>query len=92
MNLRQHETRDDMKVWLSESEVDDLLDHAENQQQRIAFELEASRDLQGSNPLCHVILTRRRATRRSLVRVSSGEVGQCGFEPQTSTLSEWRST
>ncbi|QLC33636.1 site-specific integrase [Halarchaeum sp. CBA1220] len=41
MNLREHDTRDDMKVWLSTREVDDLLDAADNQQQRIALELGA---------------------------------------------------
>ncbi|RQG89333.1 tyrosine-type recombinase/integrase [Natrarchaeobius chitinivorans] len=39
MNLQQHENRDDMKVWLSQSEVEQLLEAAENAQQRIAFAL-----------------------------------------------------
>jgi len=41
MNLQQHDTRDDMKVWLSDDEVDDLLDAASSQQQRIALALGA---------------------------------------------------
>ncbi|MGB9987328.1 tyrosine-type recombinase/integrase [Salarchaeum japonicum] len=41
MNLQAHDSRDDMKVWLSEDEVDDLLDAADTQQQRIALALGA---------------------------------------------------
>ncbi|WP_238479655.1 tyrosine-type recombinase/integrase [Natranaeroarchaeum sulfidigenes] len=41
MNLRQHEKRDDMKVWLSQSEVEQLIDHANGTQQRIALALGA---------------------------------------------------
>lgn len=40
MNLRQHEHRDDMKVWLSENEIQQLLATVENQpNKRIAFML-----------------------------------------------------
>ncbi|SFT09563.1 tyrosine-type recombinase/integrase [Halostagnicola kamekurae] len=41
MNLQQHENRDDMKVWLSQNEVEQLLDAADGTQQRIAFALGA---------------------------------------------------
>jgi integrase len=41
MNLREHDKRDDMKVWLSQSEVDDLLDAATDTEQRLAFALGA---------------------------------------------------
>ncbi len=41
MNLQQHENRDDMKVWLSQNEVEQLLEAAEGTQQRIAFALGA---------------------------------------------------
>jgi len=41
MNLQQHENRDDMKVWLSQNEVEQLLEAADNTQQRIAFALGA---------------------------------------------------
>ncbi|ARS89909.1 tyrosine-type recombinase/integrase [Natrarchaeobaculum aegyptiacum] len=41
MNLQQHENRDDMKVWLSQSEVEQLLETADGTQQRIAFALGA---------------------------------------------------
>ncbi|QFU83374.1 tyrosine-type recombinase/integrase [Natronorubrum aibiense] len=41
MNLQQHENRDDMKVWLSQDEVEQLLEVADGTQQRIAFALGA---------------------------------------------------
>jgi len=41
MNLKAHAQRDDMKVWLSQAEVQHLLDAAEDTQQRIAFSLGA---------------------------------------------------
>jgi len=41
MNLREHEQRDDMKVWLSQDEVSALLDAADGTQQRIALALGA---------------------------------------------------
>ncbi|MBZ6496002.1 tyrosine-type recombinase/integrase [Natrinema longum] len=41
MNLKQHENRDDMKVWLSQNEVEQLLEAADGTQQRIAFALGA---------------------------------------------------
>jgi integrase len=41
MNLREHEQRDDMKVWLSQDEVTALLDAADGTQQRIALALGA---------------------------------------------------
>lgn len=41
MNLEQHDTRDDMKVWLSIGEVEELLDAADSQQKRIALSLGA---------------------------------------------------
>jgi len=41
MNLREHEDRDDMKVWLSTGEVEDLIATADNSSQRIAFQLGA---------------------------------------------------
>ncbi|PCR89458.1 tyrosine-type recombinase/integrase [Natrinema ejinorense] len=41
MNLQQHEKRDDMKVWLSQPEVDQFLEAAADTQQRIAFALGA---------------------------------------------------
>ncbi|ARS91410.1 tyrosine-type recombinase/integrase [Natrarchaeobaculum aegyptiacum] len=41
MNLQQHANRDDMKVWLSQAEVTQLLETAENTQQRLAFSLGA---------------------------------------------------
>ncbi len=41
MNLQQHEKRDDMKVWLSQNEVEQLVEAAGRTQQRIAFELGA---------------------------------------------------
>lgn len=39
MNLKQHQKRDDLKVWLSENEVDQLLEIAKDTEQRIAFAL-----------------------------------------------------
>lgn len=41
MNLREHEQRDAMKVWLSSGEVDQLLVVAKDTEQRIAFGLGA---------------------------------------------------
>ena len=41
MNLQQHENRDDMKVWLSQTEVDQLLEAAPDTQRRLAFALGA---------------------------------------------------
>ncbi|WP_222913520.1 site-specific integrase [Natrinema sp. SYSU A 869] len=41
MNLQQHKQRDDMKVWLSQTEVDQFLEAADDTQQRIAFALGA---------------------------------------------------
>ncbi|AXR77700.1 site-specific integrase [Natrarchaeobaculum sulfurireducens] len=41
MNLQQHANRDDMKVWLSQSEVAQLLEVAQDTQQRLAFSLGA---------------------------------------------------
>lgn len=41
MNLKQHEKRDDMKVWLSQDEVTELLEAADGTQQRLAFSLGA---------------------------------------------------
>jgi integrase len=39
MNLREHDERSDMKVWLSENETERFLAAAENTEQRIAFGL-----------------------------------------------------
>ncbi len=39
MNLREHDERSDMKVWLSENEAERFLAAAENTEQRIAFGL-----------------------------------------------------
>jgi len=39
MNLKQHKSRDDMKVWLSESEVEQLLEATADTKQRIALAL-----------------------------------------------------
>jgi len=41
MNLKPHDNREDMKVWLSENEVDLLLEKAADTEQRIAFALGA---------------------------------------------------
>lgn len=41
MNLQQHENRDDMKVWLSQNEVEQLLETADDTQKWIAFALGA---------------------------------------------------
>ena len=41
MNLKAHSNRDDMKVWLSQTEVNQLIDQADGTQQRIAFSLGA---------------------------------------------------
>lgn len=41
MNLREHEQRDDMKVWLSQDEVSALLDAADGTQEHIALALGA---------------------------------------------------
>jgi len=41
MNLREHESRDDMKVWLSQSEVESLLDATDDTTERIALALGA---------------------------------------------------
>lgn len=41
MNLKQHEQTDEMKVWLSEDEVDQLLDAAKDVERTIAFALGA---------------------------------------------------
>ncbi|AGN02822.1 integrase family protein [Salinarchaeum sp. Harcht-Bsk1] len=39
MNLREHDNRDDMKVWLSQADVAELLDRADGTHQRLAFAL-----------------------------------------------------
>lgn len=39
MNLKQHESRDDMNVWLSQNKAEQLLEGADGAQQRIAFAL-----------------------------------------------------
>jgi len=41
MNLREHDNRDDMKVWLSQADVVQFLDRADGTQQRLAFALGA---------------------------------------------------
>ena len=41
MNLKAHSNRDDMKVWLSQTEVNQLIEQADGTQQRIAFSLGA---------------------------------------------------
>jgi len=41
MNLREHDQRDDMKVWLSQDEVTALLDAADGTEERIALALGA---------------------------------------------------
>ncbi len=41
MNLREHDERSDMKVWLSENEVDQLIGAADSTEQEIAFSLGA---------------------------------------------------
>jgi integrase len=41
MNLREHDQRDDMKVWLSQDEVTALLDAADGTQEHIALALGA---------------------------------------------------
>ncbi|MFP9059627.1 tyrosine-type recombinase/integrase [Natrialbaceae archaeon A-chndr2] len=41
MNLKQHRNRDDMKVWLSQTEVVQLLEAASNTQQRLTYSLGA---------------------------------------------------
>ncbi|WP_255681950.1 site-specific integrase [Natrinema sp. SYSU A 869] len=41
MNLQQRKNREDMKVWLSQNEVEDFLGAAADTQQRIAFALGA---------------------------------------------------
>lgn len=41
MNCREHDGRDDMKVWLSNDEVERLLEAAEGPNQRLAFALAA---------------------------------------------------
>lgn len=52
MNLKQHENRDDMTVWLSQNEVAQLLETANDTQQRIAFSLGAR-----CGPRSHEVLT-----------------------------------
>lgn len=39
MNLREHEKRDDMKVWLSEQEVETLLDATSDTEHYLAYTL-----------------------------------------------------
>jgi integrase len=39
MNLRKHEKRDDMKVWLSEQEVEILLDTTSDTEHYLAYAL-----------------------------------------------------
>ena len=41
MNLREHDTSDGMKVWLSDDDVDALIDAASDTEQEIAFSLAA---------------------------------------------------
>ena len=41
MNLREHDQRDDMKVWLSQGEVEALLDATDDTTERIALALGA---------------------------------------------------
>jgi len=41
MNFEEHDDRDDLKIWLSQSEVDQLLEATESTKQRIAFALGA---------------------------------------------------
>lgn len=41
MNLREHEKRDDMKVWLSTGEVEALIERGKDTEQRIALALGA---------------------------------------------------
>ncbi|UTF52812.1 hypothetical protein NGM29_13625 [Natronosalvus rutilus] len=41
MNLQQHRNRDDMKVWLSQAEVAQLLEAATDTQQRLSYSLGA---------------------------------------------------
>lgn len=51
MNLREHEADDGMKVWLSESEVETLLDAASDTDQYLAFALGARCGLRSSEIL-----------------------------------------
>ncbi len=39
MQLRPHENQDSMKVWLTEDEVDQLIDHPDDTQRQLAFDL-----------------------------------------------------
>lgn len=52
MNLEQHNTRDDMKVWLSLNEVNEFVETAPTMEQRIAFELGAYCGLRSHEILC----------------------------------------
>ena len=61
MNLREHEKRDDMKVWLGQRESDDLLDAGADTEQRLAFALGARHGLRSHETLdvapAHVVDT-----------------------------------
>jgi len=53
MNFEQHDERDDLKIWLSQSDVEQLLDAAEDTQERIAYALGARSGLR-SNEIVNV--------------------------------------
>lgn len=61
MNLREHENRDDMKTWLSEQEVDTLLDAADPTDHYLAYALGLRCDLRSMETLSvapdHVVET-----------------------------------
>jgi integrase len=48
MNFEEHDERDDLKIWLSQTEVQQLIDTADSTEERIAFALGARCGLRSS--------------------------------------------
>jgi integrase len=92
MNLREHDTEDGMKVWLSEHEVDQLLDAASDTDQYLAFALGARCGLRSHEILQvapeHVVETDAGA----MLRVWSGKGDKFRETPIPSNLAARIST
>lgn len=73
MNFEEHSERDDLKIWLSQSEVEQLLDVAEDTEERVAFSLGARCGLR-SNEIVNVTPSNLADTEASwMLRVWEGK-------------------
>lgn len=89
--FEKHDNRDDYKVWLSQDEVDDLINAASDSQQRIAFELGAHCGLR-TEEIIHVAPVHVKDTEAGkMLRVDSAKndnIRQTPIPPQLATRLE----